>query len=44
MRKKIKYEDAECEIVLFDGTDVLTTSTEYEEGNDGSNIDGDAWH
>ena len=43
MKEKLKYEEAEYEILLFEVTDVLTTSTP-EEGNDGGNIDGDAWH
>jgi hypothetical protein len=43
MKEKLKYQDAEYEIVTFDDTDVLTTSV-TEEGNDGGNIDGDAWH
>ena len=44
MKQKLKYEDAEYEIILYDVTDVLTTSVTDEEGNNGSNMDGDAWH
>lgn len=43
MKEKLKYRDAEYEIIFFDNTDVITTST-TEEGNNGENIDGDSWH
>ena len=44
MKEKLNYRDAEYEIILLDETDVLTTSVTDEEGNNGGNIDGDAWH
>jgi len=40
MKEKLKYQDVEYEIILFDDTDVIATS---EVGNDGGNMDGDAW-
>lgn len=43
MKEKLKYSEAEYEIILFDAIDVVTASIP-EEGNNGENIDGDAWH
>ena len=43
MKEKLKYKEAEYEIIYFDDTDVITTSVP-EEGNNGDNIDGDSWH
>lgn len=43
MKEKLNYQDAEIEIILFNATDIVTSSIP-EKGNDGGNIDGGAWH
>ena len=44
MKEKLEYLSAECEIVYLGEVDVITASDPNGEvGNNGGNIDGDAW-
>ena len=44
MKQKLKYQDVEYDIVFLDGTDVITTSDpDGDVGNNGGNMDQDAW-
>ncbi len=46
MKNKLKYETADFEVVMFDSTDIITTSgKEYDEGNieSGGWVQKDGW-